>query len=148
MLSRLLQNALQDRHLWDEGLALMKEALPLIPARKKERAEREINLGEFIRCAIITGTNVKRWWLLNNALVASDSPKEALALLDQIEALAKAEIANAENAIPFVEADSRLGWEPSMEYVTDKWHIEWKIRQVNYMLGEIQEFRDLVNLQI
>ena len=134
--------------LWEEGLKLMKEALPLIPERKKERAEREINLGEFIRCSIITGTNIKRWWLLNNALVACDEPAEALKLLDQIEALAYAEIANAESAIPFVEYDSRLGWEPSMEYVCDKWHIEWKIRQVNYMLGEIKEFRDLVNIQL
>ena len=67
---------------------------------------------------------------------------------EKLEAMAKAEIKNAESAIPLVDADSRLGWEPSMEYVTDRWHIEWKIRQVNYMLGEIKEFRDLVNLQI
>jgi hypothetical protein len=133
--------------LWDEGLALMKEALPLIPARKKERAEREINLGEFIRCAIITGTNVKRWWLLNNALVACEDPKEALTLLDKIEALANAEIANAESAIPFVEMDSRLGWEPSMEYVCDKWHLEWKIRQVKSVLsGDIATYRTILTL--
>ena len=45
-------------------------------------------------------------------------------------------MANAESAIPFVEKDSRLGWEPSMEYMTDKWHIEWKLRQCQYVLDK------------
>ena len=134
--------------LWDEGLALMKNALPLVPERKKERAEREINLGEFIRCAIITGTNIKRWWLLNNALVSCDDPAEALKLLDKIEELAYAEIDNARSAIPFVEQDSRLGWEPSMEYVCDKWHLEWKIRQVKSVIdGDIAGYRGILNLK-
>ena len=85
---------------------------------------------------------------MNNALVASETPAEALKLLDQIEELAKAEIANAESAIPFVELDSRLGWEPSMEYVCDKWHLEWKIRQVNSILqGDIATYRGILNLK-
>ena len=69
-------------------------------------------------------------------------------ILDKIEALAHAEIANAENAIPFVEQDSRLGWEPSMEYVCDKWHLEWKIRQVKSVLsGDIATYRGILNLK-
>jgi hypothetical protein len=86
--------------------------------------------------------------MLNIKLLGCSDAAEANSILDRLEAMAKAEIANAESAIPLVDADSRLGWEPSMEYVTDRWHIEWKIRQVNYMLGEIAEFRELVNLQI
>ena len=38
-----------------------------------------------------------------------------------------------EDTIPLVEADSRLGWEPSMLYMTDKWHLEWKLRQLDYV---------------
>ena len=86
--------------------------------------------------------------MLNIKLLSAADAAEANAILDKLEVLAKAEINNAESAIPLVEADSRLGWEPSMEYVTDRWHIEWKIRQVNYMLGEIKEVRDLVNIQL
>ena len=41
---------------------------------------------------------------------------------------------NAEKAIPVVEADSRLGWEPSMEYLGDEEHIRWKIKQVQGMI--------------
>ena len=48
-------------------------------------------------------------------------------LLDKIEALAYKEIENAKAAIPYVEFDSRLGYEPSMEYMCDRSHLEWKI---------------------
>ena len=40
-------------------------------------------------------------------------------LLDQLVAVGEDEIANCEAAIPIVEADSRLGWEPTMEYLGD-----------------------------
>ena len=37
---------------------------------------------------------------------------------------------NAIDTIPLVETDSILGFEPSMEYVTDRKRLEWKIAQV------------------
>lgn len=43
-------------------------------------------------------------------------------------------IIHAEGTIPLVEADSRLGWEPSMEYMGDKACIEWKIRHTKYII--------------
>ena len=49
-------------------------------------------------------------------------------------AVGQAEVENAEQTIPLVEADSRLGWEPSMEYICDKAHLEWKLRQVRQVL--------------
>ena len=62
------------------------------------------------------------------------NPYRAVGLLEEIEVLSRAEIANAAAAIPLVEADSRLGWEPSMEYMTDREHLEWKIRQVQTVI--------------
>ena len=41
--------------------------------------------------------------------------------------IAKREHENAIDTIPLVEFDSRLGYEPSMEYMTDRAHIEWKL---------------------
>ena len=87
-------------------------------------------LGSFIRRSIDTVINIKRWWLLNIKLQASSDAKVMLDILTQLEELAAEEIANARATIPIVEQDSRLGWEPSMEYVCDKWHLEGKIRQV------------------
>ena len=42
---------------------------------------------------------------------------EAKNILDAMEKLAREEIRNTENTIPLAEVDSRLGWEPSMEYM-------------------------------
>ena len=48
---------------------------------------------------------------------------------------AKREIENARNTIPFVDEDSRLGFEPSMEYMCDREHIEWKIALTEEMIA-------------
>ncbi len=142
-----LRSLEKSRALWQEGVELMERAVPLMPARKRPNGEYELNLGKFILASLITGIHVKQWWLLNTALVNASSSAEASKLLDEIESLAKQEIANAESAIPAVEKDSRLGWEPSMEYVTDRWHIEWKIRQVRTMIdGEIGAYRKILQL--
>ena len=91
--------------------------------------------------------NIKKWWQLNMAMQNSATAEEAEVYLDKIEALAYAEIENAKDTIPLVEFDSRLGWEPSMEYVCDKWHLEWKIRQVtDGALREIAAYRKMLNL--
>lgn len=45
------------------------------------------------------------------------------------------EIENAKVAISLVRLDSRLGWEPSMDYIADEKAIEWKIKQVEFMLN-------------
>lgn len=71
---------------------------------------------------------------------------ENVAILDQLEELAQQEIANTKDAIPLVSADSRLGWEPSMEYVCDPWHLEWKLKQMESMLREISTYRSMVIL--
>jgi hypothetical protein len=44
--------------------------------------------------------------------------------------LGRSEIENAKSALPYVEEDSRLGYELSMEYMTDPKRIMWKIDQV------------------
>jgi len=46
----------------------------------------------------------------------------------------------------YVAVDSRLGWEPSMEYVGDQWHLDWKIRQVKSALLEIADYRKILSL--
>ena len=69
-----------------------------------------------------------------------------LALLDEIEALAQAEIANTRDTVDAVRVDSRLGWEPSMEYVCDEWHLDWKLRQMESMLREVAAYRKTVEM--
>ncbi|MBO5724952.1 MAG: hypothetical protein J6S58_09015, partial [Lentisphaeria bacterium] len=127
--------------LWAEGLTLVRDLEP------NDNARRLLALGIYISTSIKTTIHIKQWWRLNVALVNSATLEEAFATLDQIETLAYKEIENAREAIPAVECDSRLGWEPSMEYVCDKWHLEWKIRQVESALREIGAYRRILALE-
>jgi len=124
--------------LWIQGLEEAKLA------GASEEAQRLVALGQFILCSIRTVMNIKNWWLLNMKLQLSSNQAEALELLDQIEALAQREMDNTRACIPAVEADSRIGWEPSMEYVADRWHLEWKLRQVESALREVAAYRSIV----
>ena len=125
--------------LWEEGLAEAQFA------ENNENGQRLIALGKFIRNSIITTLNIKHWWKLNTAMVNSENAQDALAILEKIENIAKSEIQNALDTIPAVETDSRLGWEPSMEYVCDRWHLEWKVRQVESALREITAYKKMLN---
>ena len=63
-------------------------------------------------------------------------------MMDSIEKLLRDEMQNAADTIPLVEADSRLGWEPSMHYMTDAWHLDWKMRQITSVLKfSLPEYR-------
>ena len=126
--------------LWQEGLDAVQ------PLKGTPEGDRLEALGHFIRNSIRTTIHIKQWWQLNMKMQTCATREEALAVLDEIEALAKVEIKNARDTIPAVETDSRLGWEPSMEYVTDRWHLEWKIRQVESALREIATYRACLKL--
>ena len=72
----------------------------------------------------------------------STNNKDILACLDEMESICRAEIKNAEEAIAYVQMNSRLGWEPSMEYLGDEEHIRWKIAQVESVINvELKSFR-------
>lgn len=127
---------------WEEGLRKIREAVGLMPEKKRTEGRRLEGLGQFMLCAFRTAIHVKQWWLLKNKLFAETEAEPALRLLDEMERLARAEIANTELAIPCAEADSRLGWEPSMEYVADVEHLRWKMGQVERMIrGELAAYR-------
>ncbi len=126
--------------LWNEGLEAVQQL------KGTPNGDRLEALGHFIRNSIHTTMHIKQWWILNMKMQTSSTKEEALAILDEIEKLAYIEIENAKDTIPAVETDSRIGWEPSMEYVTDKWHLEWKVRQVEAALREIATYRGCLKL--
>jgi hypothetical protein len=112
---------------WQQGLERLERALEQTPARKRPALGEMIGLGRFILHSIRTTIHMKQWWLLKQELWCEPDPVRAGEILDRMVALAEIEIANAEATIPLVEADSRLGWEPTMEYMADRAHLEWKI---------------------
>jgi len=127
---------------WDQGVALLEQAVAATPDRKRVDAERMLGLGRFIGNCVRTAINTKRWWLLKQRLEAAEQREEAGDILDEMVELAEVEIANAEATIPLVEADSRLGWEPSMEYMCDREHLEWKIALLREVIDqEVPKYR-------
>ena len=83
---------------------------------RAEKARRMAVLGRFMQRTVITAINVKHGAIAHRA-------GDKAAVLEW----AKKEYANAKAALPLVEADSRLGWEPSMEYVGGPEQIRWKL---------------------
>ncbi len=125
------------RAYFEKGLDLLEKIKD-----KNEALSKLYNLGMFLLKSATTGINAKRWFLLKNRFFASSSREELSRLLDEMEALLNSEIENARSAIPFVEKDSRLGFEPRMIYIGDREHIEWKIAQVEGVLKyEIAAYR-------
>ena len=127
--------------LWEEGLAVLDAAMPSVAPEKQEAAERFRSLGVFFRNSIITVIHTKQWYMTNVKLLNADNREEINGYLDELEKIADDEINNALNTIPAVENDSRLGWEGSMEYACDRWHLEWKVRQVKSSLQYIKDYR-------
>lgn len=126
------------RDYMEQGIAL----LATVP-EANEKLERLLNLGRFISCSVQTGIHAKEWHILKCRLYNQTETAAFGRILNQMEALLHKELENTEAAIPLIEADSRLGWEPSMLYVTDRWHLEWKIRQVRHVLDwDLARYRE------
>ena len=75
-------------------------------------------------------------------LFCAETTHETEKILDSMENILKQECENVKQTIPLVEKDSRLGWEPSMLYMTDRWHLEWKLRHAKYTFSEIDKYRE------
>ena len=123
--------------LMNHGIGVL-ESVP----NKNDKLLSEINLGKYIANCVKTNIHAKKWHILKCKLHAEFTKEGLYPILQDMEDLLHKEIANAEATIPLVEADSRLGWEPSMLYLGDKEHLQFKIDQVNYVLNvEIAKFR-------
>jgi len=95
---------------WAEGLELMDAALAAAAGGDLARLEREINLVRFCLIQLKSAANVTEFLATRDAMYEADDPQVKRGLLDRMEELCRAEMDNAPEAIPLVEADSRLGW--------------------------------------
>ncbi len=98
-----------------------------------EELLRLINLGKYIACCTKTGIHAKKWYMAVSKLRSEFDGGNIKALLSDVKQLLQKERENAESAIELVEKDSRLGYEPSMDYMADKEHIMWKLRHLKYV---------------
>ena len=129
-----IENFKKTVELYDRGVEILDTVLPTVVEKKYDDALRLRNLCKFIANTVRTAVNVKEFYKRKIALMNGDGNREAL--LDEIYAICKAERENAVNTIPLVEFDSRLGYEPTMEYMCDKAHLDWKIALLDKLTDE------------
>lgn len=116
--------------LMDKGISVLTEIKD-----KNDNLERLILLAIFIRNSCRTVINVKEHFILKQKLTVAGTRKAAARIIDDLEKIILKERENVLDTIPVVELDSRLGWEPSMDYTTDKKGLEWKLSQLDYELN-------------
>ena len=107
------------------GASMFDDIAARLPAARAARARRMAGLGHFMERTVITAINVKR-----GAIAHLDGDK------DKVMEYAVREYANAKAALPLVAEDSRLGWEPSMEYVGGVEQVQWKLDRMVETYGE------------
>ncbi len=125
---RTLEKARSYMH---DGIAMMEGI-----KNKNNALLRLINMGKFIANTLTTGIHAKKWYITKTKLNIAESKAEANTLLQTLREIGEAEYSNVQATVPLVEADSRLGWEPSMEYIGHKENLEWKLRQLRYVLDK------------
>ena len=115
----------------EEGLKLLEEIND--PTSKTEEL---LNLGRFITNTVKSGIHSKEWYIIKTKLFAESDREKLTEILNKMENLLEEERKVVLDTIPLVKQDSRLGWEPSMLYMADERHLEWKLLQLDYTIKE------------
>ncbi len=146
--------------LLESGNAKLTEAVDALSGTRLEDGIRLLALCRFMENTYRTAVHVKRWTLLKALLPVAKVGKladypalygEILPLLretansqptpcdlrDAMVDVAEAEIANANATVPLCETDSMIGYEPSMEYMCSRTHIQWKIDVVRESVARL-----------
>jgi len=129
--------------LMASGNMKMRAALNFVPPEKYGAAKRMLGIGEFFYHTVRTMLNVKRYYRGGLALKKNGADREAL--LAEMRAILDDEELNVRETIPYVEEDSRIGWEPTMGYTTDRACLEWKLNQLKDARAELENFAAELN---
>ena len=103
---------------------------------QKEECWRLNNLIKYLDCYVLTIINAKRWHQLRWKIKGTEDAKTVVELLKAMIQIGREEIENAKDSIPLLENDSRLGWEPNMEYNGGVRTVTWKIKQVTQVIEQ------------
>jgi hypothetical protein len=135
----------------DKMLELMEAGQAILENIENPNEELEylINFGRYIICCVKTGVNAKRWYRIVSRLQIADEPKQVEDLLAQAHELLQKEYENVQAAIPCVKLDSRLGWEPRQEYRCSEKHLQWKLRQIDYVRNtELNSYKNSIYYEL
>lgn len=103
---------------------------------KSVELQRLQNMAEFMVCCHQTAINFQQFYILRNKLLSAPAAEEVYKVELQIEKLAEKERKNVLAAIPLVQKDSALGFEPSMDYACDEEALRWKLKQLDFLVDK------------
>ena len=126
---------------WQKGLEALEGGLSEVSAQGRGEYVRILALGRFIGHTLRTLRNAKQWWKLRMKLREGIAERAAAKVLGEMRAVAEDELLNAKEVAKTLAVDSRLGWEPSMGYLTDSARLAWKIKRLRHVLArEMPEY--------
>ena len=151
----------------DKAAALFRGVTERLSGREREEAGRMTAHLYLMARTAETTVNVKRYSMLRRMVqewvgdfpVALTADEEWLTAAREFYGVAEltpaairtlaAEIVqkecdNALRTVPAVEYDSRLGYEPSMEYMCDREHLLWKVERTGDALTELYDLLDAI----
>ncbi len=124
------------------GCEKLRAVLPNVPELYRDEAERLQGIGDFITHSIRTMRNVKQFYRTGLKLQKTEPHSHECGLIvDDLLVILADEERNVRETIPLVEVDSRLGWEPTMGYTTDRENLEWKLRQLESERQELYKLQ-------
>jgi hypothetical protein len=110
---------------YEDGREKFLKMAKTLKGRQAKAAEEMANLAGYFSACYNTAINVKRGAIA----FRNGNEKELLNA-------ARAEYKNAKEALKYVEYDSRLGWEASMEYTGGVEQIKWKLKRMEQDWGK------------
>jgi hypothetical protein len=131
--------------LWAAGVAEMEHAVLLSDPELQRETRRELGISRALLACVRSAIHVARFCALREELRRTTDKTRARGLLDSMTEVAGAELQNAREVLPFVRADSRLGYANSAGReqigvarggIYSPRAIEKKIAQVERMLRE------------
>jgi len=125
----------EGKDLFLDGAEILNGIWPTLHENKRDDARRIAGIAEFMGRTALTTHNAKAWYILKNSLISA-SADEYPEILEKLRVIGEAELENARLTLPLVDFDSRLGYEPSMDYMGHREAIEWKISVVERVLSE------------
>jgi len=132
-------------------LALFEEGQAILDAIENPNTALEflINFGRYLICHTRSGIGAKRFYRCVRHLPIESDVELVDKLLAEAESILREEYANCEEAKQYVKLDSRLGWEPRMEYRCTTEQIDWKLKQLEYVINaELRAYRNSAHYKL
>jgi len=149
---------------FSKGNKLLEKVIPSLPEGKQIYAEEALTVSRFIENTARTTVHVKRWhkakihlgiyvnheaiWTGGrHGMLDARNPQKPLDIrpdrehwIRELLAIGSAELENARNTIPLVQANSRLGYTQELDYVCAEEQLRWKISRLEKTLEAVSTF--------